>query len=157
MRVFANEQNSAGSSARIWLSRLDVAVRGCGGRGLLCKFKLRARARIAVYRGCAAEHGPSHRQAKRRLKQGSIASTIVEEACRQICLVERQRGTESVETRRVFVLGRVVSCRSADLWWRTKLDLGSGEPFDDLHRSATPGTAIKICSVFVRGGVFFGK
>ena len=86
-----------------------------------------------------------------------MASTVVEEACRQICLAERQRGTERAETRRVTVLGRVVSCRSGDLWWRTKLDLGSGEPFDDLHGSATVGTAIKICRVFRRGGVFFGR
>ena len=37
------------------------------------------------------------------------------------------------------------------------MDLGSGEPFDDLHGSATVGTAIKICRVFRRGGVFFGR
>jgi hypothetical protein len=37
------------------------------------------------------------------------------------------------------------------------LDLGSSEPFDDLHGSATLGAAIKICSVFRRGGVFFGR
>ena len=37
------------------------------------------------------------------------------------------------------------------------MDLGSSEPFDDLHGSATVGTAIKICSVFRRGGVFFGR
>jgi hypothetical protein len=47
-----------------------------------------------VYRGCAAEHGRSERQAKRRLKEESMASTVAEEACRQICLVEQQRGTE---------------------------------------------------------------
>jgi len=86
-----------------------------------------------------------------------MASTVVEEACRQICLVEQQRGTERAETRRVSELGVVVSCRSGDLWWRTKEDLGSGEPFDDLHGSATVRTAIKLCSVFGRGGVFFGR
>ena len=37
------------------------------------------------------------------------------------------------------------------------MDLGSSEPFDDLHGSATLGTAIKIWSVFRRGRVFFGR
>jgi hypothetical protein len=68
-----------------------------------------------VWRGCAAEHGPSERQAKRRLKQESMAGTVAEEACRQICLVEQQRGTERAETRRVTVLGIVVSCGGGDL------------------------------------------
>jgi hypothetical protein len=36
------------------------------------------------------------------------------------------------------------------------LDLGSSEPFDDLHGSATVGTAIKIWSLFRRGRVFLG-
>ena len=36
------------------------------------------------------------------------------------------------------------------------MDLGSSEPFDDLHGSATLGTAIKIWSVFRRARVFFG-
>ena len=37
------------------------------------------------------------------------------------------------------------------------VDLGSGEPFDDLHGLATLGTAIKIWSVFRRGSVFLGR
>ncbi len=86
-----------------------------------------------------------------------MGSTVVEEASWQICLADRQRGTERAETRRVSELGIAVSCRSGDLWWRTKKDLSSGEPFDDLHGSATVGTAIKLCSFFGRGGVFFGR
>jgi hypothetical protein len=50
--------------------------------------------RSEVYRGCAAEHGPSQRQAKRWLEQESMANTVVEEAWRQICLAQRQRGME---------------------------------------------------------------
>jgi hypothetical protein len=65
-----------------------------------------------VYRGCAAERGPSQRQAKRCLEQESIANAVVEEAWRQICSAQRQRGMERAETRGVFALGRVVSCRS---------------------------------------------
>jgi len=60
----------------------------------------------------------------------------------------RQRDTERVEARGVFELARVVSCRRADLWWRTKLGFGSGKPLDDLHGAATLGTAIKIKSIF---------
>jgi hypothetical protein len=38
----------------------------------------------------------------------------------------------------------------------TKLDLGSGEPLDNLHWSSTLGAAVKIRSVFGGGGnVFF--
>ena len=38
MRVFAEKQTRQEVLQRVRLSRLDVAVRGCGGRGLLCKF-----------------------------------------------------------------------------------------------------------------------
>ena len=55
----------------------------------------------------------------------------------------RHRGRERTEERGVFELETVVSSRNAQLWWRTKLDFGSGESFDDLHRStafrAAPG------------------
>ena len=51
---------------------------------------------------------------------------------------------ERSEERGVFELERLVSCGNADLWWRTKLDFGRGESFDDLHRStafrASPGS-----------------
>jgi hypothetical protein len=39
----------------------------------------------------------------------------------------RHSRAERPEGRRVFELERVVSCRSADRWWRTKLDFGSGD------------------------------
>ena len=42
---------------------------------------------------------------------------------------------------------RVVSCGSRDHRWRTKLDLGSGESFDDHHRSSALGTEPKITGV----------
>jgi hypothetical protein len=104
------------------------------------QIQMAGRARIVVYLGCAAEHDPSPYQAKGRLEQESMGNTVVAEACRQICLAAWQRGTERAETRRVTELRIVVSCRSGDLWWRTQLDLDSGEPFDDLHGSATVGT-----------------
>jgi hypothetical protein len=53
----------------------------------------------------------------------------------ELGLTARHRDTERPERRRVFELKRVVSCRNADPWWRTKLDFDSGESFDDLHRS----------------------
>jgi hypothetical protein len=37
-------------------------------------------------------------------------------------------GLGRAEAREVFELEGLVSCRSSDQRWRTKLDLGSGEP-----------------------------
>src|SRR5258707_7206139 len=73
-----------------------------------------------------------------------------------IGLTARQRDAQRLEVPRVFELERVVSCRRADPWWRTKLDFGSGEPFDDLHRSTAFRAAPKIGTVFGGRGVLFG-
>jgi hypothetical protein len=74
----------------------------------------------------------------------------------EIGLTARHKDTERPEGRRVFELKRVVSCRNADPWWRTKLDFGSGEPFDDLHRSTAFRAAPKIGTVFGGSGVLVG-
>jgi hypothetical protein len=68
----------------------------------------------------------------------------------------RHSGTERPEERGVFELQRVVSCRNADPWWRTKLDFGSGEPFDDLHRSTAFRAAPKMGTIFGGSGVWLG-
>ena len=73
-----------------------------------------------------------------------------------IGLTARHKDAQRPEGRRVFELERVVLCRSADPWWRTKLDFGSGESFDDLHRSTAFRTAPKIGTVFGGRGVLFG-
>ena len=70
-----------------------------------------------------------------------------------IGLTARQRDAECLEVPRVFELVRVVSCRRADPWWRTKLNFGSGEPFDDLHRSTAFRAAPKIGTVLGGRGV----
>jgi hypothetical protein len=44
----------------------------------------------------------------------------------------------------VFELENVVSCRSREHRWRTKLDFSSGESFDDRHRPTTLGARPKI-------------
>ena len=75
----------------------------------------------------------------------------------RICLLAEQRKTQRAEARGEFELERVLSCGRADLRGRTKLDFGSSEPFDHLHRSPTLGAAIKIRSVLGGGGVFFGR
>jgi len=75
----------------------------------------------------------------------------------EFCSALRRRETEHAEMREGFGLEGVVSCGSSDPRWRAQLDFGSGEPFDDLHGSATLGTAIKARSVFGIGGVFFGR
>jgi len=66
----------------------------------------------------------------------------------KVFLADSQRDAECAEARGVFALERVVSCSRFHPRWRSTLDLGSGEPFDDLHGSATLGTAIKIKSIF---------
>src|SRR6266478_9614380 len=68
----------------------------------------------------------------------------------EIGLTARHRNTERREGRRVFELERVVSCRNADRWWRTKLDFGSGEPFDDLHWSTAFRAAPKSGTILDR-------
>jgi hypothetical protein len=72
-----------------------------------------------------------------------------------IGLTARHRDAQRLEGRRVFELERVVSCRNADRWWRTKLHFGSGEPFDDLHGATTLGTAPKTGRVFRGSKVLF--
>ena len=73
-----------------------------------------------------------------------------------IGLTARHRDAQRTEGRRVFELERVVSCRSADPWRRTKLDFGSGEPFDDLHRSTAFRAAPKIGTIFGGRGALSG-
>ena len=80
---------------------------------------------------------------------------VVETAQERICFAARQRDTECARRTEFFGLKRVVSCGSGDHGWRTKLDLGGGEPLDDLHGSATVGTAIKIRNVFGGGSALF--
>ena len=72
-----------------------------------------------------------------------------------IGLTARHRNTEGPEGRRVFELERVVSCRSGDHRWRTKLNFGSGEPFDDLHRSTAFWAAPRIGEIFGGGSALF--
>jgi hypothetical protein len=73
-----------------------------------------------------------------------------------IGLTARHSGTERPEERELFELERVVSCRSADPWWRTKLDFSSGESFNDLHRSTAFRAAPRIGEVFGGRVVLFG-
>ena len=70
-----------------------------------------------------------------------------------IGLTARHGNAERPEERGVFELERVVSCRRAEPWWRTKLNFGSGESFDDLHRSTALRAAPKIGTVFGGRGV----
>ena len=65
----------------------------------------------------------------------------------------RRRSPERAETRGGFELERVVSCRSREHRWRAKLDFGSGEPVDDLHRSTAYRAAPKIGRVFGGGSM----
>src|SRR5262249_29160917 len=91
------------------------------------------------------------------LQRNRMAETVVEEAARRDLFADGGEKNVSAEARGEFELERVLSCGRADLWGRTKLDFGSSEPFDHLHRSPTLGAAIKIRSVLGGGSVFFGK
>jgi hypothetical protein len=68
----------------------------------------------------------------------------------------RHSSRERSEERGVFELERVVSCRNAQLRWRTKLDFGCGESFDDLHHSTAFRAAPGSGRVFGGGGLRFG-
>jgi hypothetical protein len=74
----------------------------------------------------------------------------------EIGLTASQKDTQHPEGRRVFELERGVSCRNAGPWWRTKLNFGSGEPFDDLHRSTAFRAAPKNGTILGGTGVWFG-
>ena len=73
-----------------------------------------------------------------------------------IGLTARHKDTQRLEGRRVFESERVVSCDNADPWRRTKLDFGSGEPFDDFHWSTAFRAAPKSGTIFGGRGVLFG-
>jgi hypothetical protein len=57
----------------------------------------------------------------------------------------RRTGTESAEPPKIFVVSIVVSCGGRE-WkrWRTELDFGRSEPFDNHHGASTLRTAPKI-------------
>jgi hypothetical protein len=65
-----------------------------------------------------------------------------------IGLTASHRDAERLGGRSAFELERVVSCCSADPWWRSQLDFDSRQPLDDLHWAATLGTAPKTRRVF---------
>jgi hypothetical protein len=119
---------------------------------------------IQLWKGAALSHaetvlqGTTHDTVRAEIGYGEkvsrrLWSKKLEEG---IGLTARHRDTERPEGRRVFELENVVSCRSADPWWRTKLDFSSGEPFDDLHRSTAFRAAPRIGEVFGGTGVLFG-
>ena len=109
--------------------------------------------RVGIYaRVSTVGNGQSAEVQLRELREVSQRrwSKKVEEG---IGLTARHRDAQRLEVPRVFELERVVSCRRADPWWRTKLDFGSGESFDDLHRSTKFRAAPKIGTVFGGRGV----
>src|SRR6202040_1499486 len=69
----------------------------------------------------------------------------------------RRGETECADTRKDLLWSRVFSCGLGDQGGRrTKLDFGSGESFDDLHRSTAFRAAPKIGTVFGGRGVLLG-
>jgi hypothetical protein len=68
-------------------------------------------------------------------------SKKVEEA---IGLTARQRDAERLEVPTVFELERVVSCRRADPWWRTKLNFGRRVPAPPTETKTGPAGRVKL-------------
>ena len=81
----------------------------------------------------------------------------VEKLLEGISSAAKRRRAERAETRDGFEFEKVVSCGSGDCRWRTKLHLGSCEPFDDHHWSTTLGAAPKIGGAIGGGGVWLGR
>ena len=78
------------------------------------------------------------------LRRKSIAEIVLGKLEEKSCSAARRRETVHDETRAGLELEKVMSCGSREQRWRTKLDLGSGEPLDDHHRSTTLGAAPEI-------------
>ena len=100
---------------------------------------------------CRAQPSTWH---DRRVGSGgkSIAQAVVEGAGRKD--EGRPPDREVVGTPKCAevsrVGGRSASCGIADRWWRTKLDFGSGEAFDDSHRSTALRAAPRRSSLCCR-------
>ena len=112
----------------------------------------------ALSRAEAVLQGTTHNTVRAEIGYGEkvsrrLWSKKLEEG---IALAASHRDAQRPEGRSVFELERVVSCRSADPWWRSKLNFSSGKPFDNLHRSTTFRAAPKIGTVFGGRGVLFG-
>jgi hypothetical protein len=101
-------------------------------------------------RAAAVLQGTTHDTVRAEIGYGEKGpqrrwSKMLEEG---IGLTARHRDAQRLVGRRGFELERVASCRNADRRWRTKLDFGSGEPFDDLHWSTAFRAAPKSGRVF---------
>jgi hypothetical protein len=105
----------------------------------------------------AVRQGTTHDPSRSEVGYGEKVSPRIslKRLQERIRFAVRHSDTECARRTEFFAFERVVSCGSRNHWWRTELDLSSGEPLDDLHGSATVGTAIKIRSVFGGGSVLF--
>jgi hypothetical protein len=79
----------------------------------------------------SAKDNPTRRRVGRSAKR--MLTERVEKLLKGISSAAKCSGTERAETRDGFEFEKVVSCGSGDCRWRTKLYLGSCEPFDDHH------------------------
>jgi hypothetical protein len=88
-------------------------------------------------RGSAEDHTACARAG--RSAKRSLTESV--EKGKEIGAVARLRRMARDDARKVFLLWRAVSCGSRDQQrWRTELDFGSSQSFEDHHRSATLGT-----------------
>src|SRR5712691_5437567 len=102
----------------------------------------------AVWRWAgSARGGTTDDMGRRRVVRVASLRVIDDREKREgeIYCARRRTGTESAETRKIVVMSIVVSCGGRD-WkrWRTELNFGGSEPFDDHHGASTLRTAPKI-------------
>ena len=142
-RVNGGEESLRASGKAVWAWPPGVAVDAGSMQIQSCEVAVLSRAETVL-------QGTTHGTVRAEIGYG-------EKVPQRLCLKKLEEGigltashkdTGRPEGCRVFELERVVSCRSADLWWRTKLDFSSGEPFDDLHRSTAFRAAPKTKRVF---------
>jgi hypothetical protein len=90
----------------------------------------------AVRESTAVDTGCSGRGHRAKVLLGEELRALKDD----LCYATRRSGREHAETYEGCEFEQVVSCGSGDRRWRTKLDFGSRESFDDHHRSTALGT-----------------
>jgi hypothetical protein len=144
-RFHRRRRAGARALARFRYSRLKEAARGCGGRGPLCKFNSAKEPSEDTAAGVWGS-APYTRPCGDKSSAAKKASTsVVEEAGRRGSVRGRSVEVRSVPRHeKVSNWRESFSCRGRDHRWRTKLDFGGSEPFDDLHGAAAFRAAPKI-------------
>ena len=101
---------------------------------------------VQVCRECVAgqECGPKERNNRWRGRSAGKREAGVEIRRDNFC--KKTRSSESDKAPEPLVMWKVVSCGGRERWG-TKLDFGSGKPFNDHHRTAAVGAEPEVVHV----------